>query len=66
MGQLMCEKLTSGAGFRRILAGGEDDLVAGRVGQRAHGVGRFSGALIGVNADAAEVVSEALLKESTR
>jgi len=63
VGQLVCEQASSRGAVRVEAAGAEDDGVADCVGEAVDFAGRLRGAVVRVNANAAEVAAEAGLEE---
>jgi hypothetical protein len=64
MGQLVCEEVPSVRRVRRVFAVPERDVGIRRVRARQDGFGRARGALVGVDADLAEVAAKAGLHEA--
>jgi hypothetical protein len=62
MDQLVREQSLTGAGFRCILAAGEDQIAPERESSRANRLRRTIGGFIVVHANAAEVVTESWAK----
>jgi len=61
--KLVGEQATAGLGAGLVLAGGEGDVGTGGIGEGVDGAGGFGGGAVAVDTDAAEVESEARLKE---
>jgi hypothetical protein len=65
VGQFMGQQFLTGAGVGRILAGGEDNVVAGSVGLGIEALGPPGRRAIRMNPDLAEVVAEPGPEKST-
>jgi hypothetical protein len=63
MGEFVSEEVAAGGGVRGKLAGGEDDVAADGVRESADSVSRLCSTRVGVDANAAEVVTETRFEE---